>query len=48
MTIELRADDGTWVEKGISVLVIEGTQIATIDAFLEPGLVPRFRAEVVR
>jgi RNA polymerase sigma-70 factor (ECF subfamily) len=42
VTIEVRADDGTWVPHGISVLAIEETQIAAIDAFLDPALVPRF------
>lgn len=48
VTIELRAEDGTWVPHGISVLVIEDAQIAAIDAFLDPGLVPRFEAPAAR
>jgi RNA polymerase sigma-70 factor (ECF subfamily) len=42
VTIEVRADDGTWVPHGISVLEIEEGQIVGIDAFLDPALVPRF------
>jgi RNA polymerase sigma-70 factor, ECF subfamily len=42
VTIEVRADDGTWIPHGISVLEIEEGQIARIDAFLDPALVPRF------
>ncbi len=42
VTIELRAEDGTWIPHGISVLEIEHGQIAGIDAFLDPELVPRF------
>jgi RNA polymerase sigma-70 factor (ECF subfamily) len=42
VTIEVRADDGTWIPHGISVLAIEDGQIAAIDAFLDPALVPRF------
>jgi RNA polymerase sigma-70 factor, ECF subfamily len=44
VTIELRAADGTWIPHGISVLEIEDGQIAGIDAFLDPALVPRFGA----
>jgi RNA polymerase sigma-70 factor, ECF subfamily len=42
VTIEARAEDGTWVPHGIAVLDIEQGQIAGIDAFLDPDLVPRF------
>jgi RNA polymerase sigma-70 factor (ECF subfamily) len=42
VTIEVRAEDGTWMPHGISVLEIEGGQIVGIDAFLDPALVPRF------
>ena len=42
MTIEVRAEDGTWIPHGISVLEIEEGQIVGIDAFLDPTLVPRF------
>jgi hypothetical protein len=46
--VELRAEDGTWVAHGISVLVIEEAQIVAIDAFLDPRLVPRFEAHPAR
>jgi RNA polymerase sigma-70 factor (ECF subfamily) len=42
VTIELRAEDGTWIPKGIAVLEVEEGQIAGIDAFLDPKLLPRF------
>jgi RNA polymerase sigma-70 factor (ECF subfamily) len=42
VTIEVRAEDGTWIPHGISVLGIEQGQIARIDAFLDPTLLPRF------
>jgi RNA polymerase sigma-70 factor (ECF subfamily) len=42
VTIELRAEDGRWIPHGISVLEIDEGQIAAIDAFLDPVLVPRF------
>ena len=42
VTIAVRADDGTWVPYGISVLDIEEGQIVAIDAFLDPTLLPRF------
>jgi hypothetical protein len=41
-TIEVRGEDGTWIPHGISVLEIEGGQIAGIDAFLDPTLPARF------
>jgi RNA polymerase sigma-70 factor, ECF subfamily len=42
VTIELRADDGTWTPHGIAVLEVEEGRIAAIDAFLDPALLPRF------
>ncbi len=42
VTIEVRAEDGTWIPHGISVLEIEEGQIVGIDAFLDPALLPRF------
>ena len=48
VTIEVRAEDGTWIPHGISVLEIEGGQIAGIDAFLDPTLLPRFGIPVGR
>lgn len=42
VTIEVRAEDGTWIAHGISVLEIEENQIVGIDAFLDPTLLPRF------
>ncbi len=48
VTIEVRADDGTWIPHGISVLDIEEGQIAGIDAFLDPKLLPRFGVPVER
>ena len=48
VTIELRAEDGNWVPHGISVLEIEGGQIAGIEAFLDATLVPRFGAPAGR
>ena len=42
VTIELRAEDGSWVAHGVSVLEIKDGQIVGIDAFLDPTLVPRF------
>ena len=42
VTIEVRAEDGTWIPHGISVLEIEEGQIVAIDAFLDPTLLPRF------
>jgi RNA polymerase sigma-70 factor (ECF subfamily) len=46
VTIELRAEDGTWIPHGISVLEIEEGQIAGIDAFLDPTLLPRFGVSI--
>lgn len=42
VTIEVRAEDGRWIPHGISVLEIEDGEIAGIDAFLDPTLLPRF------
>ncbi len=42
VTIELRAQDGSWIPHGISVLEIEQDRIVGIDAFLDPTLLPRF------
>src|SRR6266550_517567 len=42
VTIEVRGKDGTWIPHGISLLEIEEGQIAGIDAFLDPTLLPRF------
>jgi RNA polymerase sigma-70 factor (ECF subfamily) len=42
VTIELRAEDGTWTPEGIAVLEVEEDRIAGIDAFLDPSLLPRF------
>jgi RNA polymerase sigma-70 factor, ECF subfamily len=47
VTIEVRADDGTWIPHGVSVLEIEEGQIVGIDAFLDPALVPRFGRPIV-
>jgi RNA polymerase sigma-70 factor (ECF subfamily) len=48
VTIEVRGEDGAWTPHGISVLEIEGGQIAGIEAFLDPSLVPRFGASTAR
>jgi hypothetical protein len=37
VTIETRAEDGTWNPHGISVLEIEEAQIIRIDAFATPS-----------
>jgi RNA polymerase sigma-70 factor (ECF subfamily) len=42
VTIEVRGDDATWVPHGIAVLNIAAGQIAGIDAYLNPTLLPRF------
>jgi RNA polymerase sigma-70 factor (ECF subfamily) len=42
VTIEVRAEDGTWIPHGVSLLEIEEGQIVGIDAFLDPALLPRF------
>lgn len=41
-TIELRGEDGAWIPHGVAVLRIDAGQIAGIDAFLDPALLPRF------
>jgi RNA polymerase sigma-70 factor (ECF subfamily) len=41
-TVELRAEDGSWIPHGVGVLEIEGGQIVGIDAFLDPTLPLRF------
>jgi hypothetical protein len=46
VTIEVRAEDGTWIPHGISVLEIEKGKIVGIDAFLDPTLLPRFGVSV--
>jgi RNA polymerase sigma-70 factor (ECF subfamily) len=46
VTIELRAEDGTWTPEGIAVLEIEEDRIVGIDAFLDPALLPRFGVAV--
>src|SRR6516165_10987799 len=46
VTIEVRAEDGTWIPHGISVLKIEEGQIVAIDAYLDPALVPRFGVSI--
>jgi len=42
VTIEMRGEDDVWVPHGVSVLEVEDRQIVRIEAFLDPGLVPRF------
>ena len=42
VTIEVRVEDGRWIPHGISVLEIEHREIAGIDVFLDPTLLPRF------
>ncbi len=42
VTAEVRAEDGTWLPQGISVLEVEEGQVVGIDAFLDPALLPRF------
>jgi RNA polymerase sigma-70 factor, ECF subfamily len=48
VTIEVRAEDGTWDPHGISLLEIEGGQIVQIEAFLDPALPPRFGVPLSR
>ena len=48
VTIEVRAEDGTWIPHGVSLLEIEAAQIVGIDAFLDPALLPRFGVPVGR
>jgi RNA polymerase sigma-70 factor (ECF subfamily) len=45
-TVQLRAEDGTWIPHGVGVLEIEEGQIVGIDAFLDPTLVPRFEVPI--
>jgi RNA polymerase sigma-70 factor (ECF subfamily) len=42
VTIEVRDEDGAWIPHGLAVLEIDAGQIAGIDAFLDPTLLPRF------
>jgi hypothetical protein len=42
VTIHLAGEDGRLIPHGISVLEVRDGQISVIDAFLNPGLVPRF------
>ncbi len=48
VTIEVRAEDGSWIPHGVSLLEIESGQIVGIDAFLDPALLPRFGVPVGR
>jgi hypothetical protein len=48
VTIEVQADDGTWIPHGLSVLEIDAGHIVGIDAFLDPGLVARFASPVAK
>src|SRR5437763_5501117 len=48
VTIEVRAEDDTWIAHGVSLLEIEGAEIVGIDAFLDPALLPRFGVPVRR
>ena len=43
VTVELRAEDGTWTPQGVGILEVEDGRIARISAFLDPALVSRFR-----
>jgi RNA polymerase sigma-70 factor (ECF subfamily) len=45
-TVQLRAEDGTWIPHGVGVLEIEEGQIVGIDAFLDPTLLPRFGVSI--
>jgi RNA polymerase sigma-70 factor (ECF subfamily) len=45
-TVQLRAEDGTWIPHGVGVLEIEEGQIVGIDAFLGPTLLPRFGVSI--
>jgi RNA polymerase sigma-70 factor (ECF subfamily) len=42
VTIEVRADNGTWTPEGIGLLEIDDGRIAGINAFLDPTLVAKF------
>jgi len=48
VTIEIRGEAGVWIAHGVSVLEVEDRQIAGIEAFLDPALVPRFGVMVER
>ena len=48
VTIELRAEDGTWHSHGLSVIEIDDGQIVRIDAFRDPALVARFAVPAAR
>jgi RNA polymerase sigma-70 factor, ECF subfamily len=48
VTIEIRGEDEVWFPHGVSVLEVEGRHIVGIEAFLDPGLVPRFGVMVGR
>jgi RNA polymerase sigma-70 factor (ECF subfamily) len=41
-TVQLRAEDGTWIPHGVGVLEIEEGRIVRIEAFLDPTLLARF------
>jgi RNA polymerase sigma-70 factor (ECF subfamily) len=45
-TVQLRAEDGTWIPHGVGVLEIEEGQIVGIEAFLDPTLLPRFEVPI--
>jgi RNA polymerase sigma-70 factor (ECF subfamily) len=45
-TVQLRAEDGTWIPHGVGMLEIEEGQIVGIDAFLDPTLLPRFGGSI--
>jgi RNA polymerase sigma-70 factor (ECF subfamily) len=45
-TVELRAEDATWIPHGVGVLEIEEGRIVGIDAFLDPTLLPRFGVSI--
>jgi RNA polymerase sigma-70 factor (ECF subfamily) len=47
-TVQLRAEDGTWLPHGLGVLEIEEGQIVGIDAFLDATLLPRFGVPIGR
>jgi RNA polymerase sigma-70 factor, ECF subfamily len=48
VTIEMQGEDDVWVPHGISVLEVEERHIVGIEAFLDPGLLPRFGVEIGR
>jgi RNA polymerase sigma-70 factor (ECF subfamily) len=45
-TVQLRAEDGTWIPHGVGMLEIEEGQIVGIDAFLDTTLLPRFGGSI--